>query len=282
MNENTLAFGDNLQFLRQLQKEGIKVQLIYIDPPFASGQNYFLDQKKLVFSDKFSREELLEILKPRLKLMHSILSETGSLFVHCDFHLSHYLKVMLDGIFNNQFVNEIIWRRMTGTKNNPKKKLPNITDSILWYRKTANFKFHPIYFPLSKERISAYRSIDASGRRYTTGSRKKGARSYLDQTPGTPLTNLWQDIFNVLGNSAEREKFQTQKPVKLLERIIRLASDEGDLIADFFVGSGTTLIAAERLNRRWLGCDISPLAIQITRKRLDSTLLNRKYYLIEL
>ena len=237
--------------------------LIYGDPPFNSKRTVCRPGRPARgFSDKHAGgiAGYLEFLRPRVAEMHRLLSGRGSLYVHLDWRTVHYAKVMLDEIFGAEnFLNEIIWSYGSGAR--PARWLARKHDSLLLYaRSIGQHTFHRL-------RGGKYRTldlqIDAQGRPYK--STRRGP-IYFDPA-GPALSDVW-DVPFLSTVSKERTGYPTQKPEALLERIILISSDEGDCVADFFCGSGTTLAVAKRLKRRWLGCDINPDAIAITQDRL--------------
>jgi DNA modification methylase len=286
---NLLIWGENKLVMRALlEKFAGKINLIYIDPPFATGADFSMPIRVgeeewikepsaievKVYRDTWGQglASYLQMMYERIVLMRELLAENGSIYIHLDWHVGHYVKVVMDEIFGYEnFRNEIVWRRMTGVKGNVKKGFPHITDVILFYSKNKEIVFNPEYKSLDPEYVRKfYKYVDEEGRLYRKagGSRPEHYRYYLDESKGTPISNLWDDITNVQAGAREYTAFPTQKPEALLKRIILTSSNEGDLVADFFCGSGTTLVVAEKLNRRWIGCDISKFAIHVTRKRL--------------
>lgn len=219
----------------------------------------------------------LRMIYPRLVLMRELLSDTGSIYVHIDWHVGAYVKVLLDDVFGkDNFINEIIWKKYSGVKNQATKKYTTQTDSIYWYSKGIDINFHLQYRPMSEKYIEdEYKYVDEDGRRYALlrgrGYQNRGGvatRKYLDENPGSPITSLWDDNNLQLNtSSSERVGYATQKPEALLERIIKASSNEGELVADFFGGSGTTAAVAERLGRRWITTDIGKPATLVMRKR---------------
>ena len=211
----------------------------------------------------------LVMMGVRLVEMHRILKPTGSLYLHCDSAASHYLKLLLDAVFGHaNYRNEIIWRKYAGRKNNAKHKFATQTDTILFYAKSKDAVFNPLFEPISDKEIEKkYRYTDDDGRRYRlswgrhyqmTGEQR---RIYLDEQPGAAIGSLWaEDGLQLNTSTRERAGYPTQKPIALYKRIIQASSNEGDLVLDPFCGCGTTLLAAEALNRRWLGIDLTYLA----------------------
>jgi len=301
---NRLVYGDNLFVMQALLSgdatTGLPsmrggIDLIYIDPPFDSKADYRtkitlpgcdIEQKPAVieqfaYSDtwKDGTVSYLKMLYPRLVLMKELLSDRGSIYVHIDWHVGHYVKLLMDEVFGREnFTNEIVWKKYAGVKNQASRKLTTQTDTIFLYKKTSeNYIFNVQYRPMSQKYIDEeYKYYDENGRRYaklrgrnyqnTDGIAKV---KYLDENPGSPITSLWDDDNLQLNTSStERLDYATQKPEKLLERIIKISSDENSIVADFFGGSGTTASVAEKLGRRWITSDIGKPACMIMRKRL--------------
>jgi DNA modification methylase len=281
LEPNRLIWGDNLHVMRQLPSES--VDLIYIDPPFFSGRNYnviFGDQNELrSFSDIWEggMPGYLIWLNARLYEMKRLLTKTGSILVHCDWHASHYIKVEMDKVFGAMnFINELIWYYSQGGKS--KKHFARKHDVLLWYGKTGNYQFNAaaVRMPFTPHKQSktgknfgGRMGIDESGREYVekwgTG-KKKLYRYYLDE--GKVPEDVWTDIQSIQADAHERIGYPTQKPESLLERIIKGASSEQQVVADFFSGGGTTPAVAQRLGRRWIACDQSRVAVAITADRL--------------
>lgn len=314
---NTIYCGDNLTMLQDIPDESI--DLCYIDPPFNSNRNYEVfwgdTAEKRAFHDRFGdAEAYINYMRPRIQQIHRVLKKTGSFYYHCDWHASHYVKIMLDEIFGiNNFQNEIIWQR-TNVHNDAKKRLPIVTDSIYYFTKSSAYIFNRIYQPYKKEYIDSFYKYEDDKGRFRLGDlakpdmkgyryeykgykppkngwrcpietmnkwdseglihfpKKKDGRlsvkRYLDINKGTLIGNLWNDIQNIQGSSNEKLGYPTQKPLALLERIIKLSSCENDIILDAFCGCGTTLVAAQQLKRKWIGIDISPTACRVMADRL--------------
>ena len=268
---NKLHQGDNLQIMRNMPDAS--VDLICTDPPFNTGKDWG------AFSDKWEGglKGYLKFMEARVVEMRRVLKSTGSLYLHCDPTASHYLKVMLDGVFGiKQFRNEIVWSKTATHKNNAVHKFAVQTDSILFYGKSDLSVFQPIHRPLSDDAIRhEYKHIDENGRRYAIPRGRsyysKGIkkRIYLDTHKGVRVSNLWIETeLQLNSSSAERLGYPTQKPVALYKRIIKVSSNQGDIVLDPFAGSGTTLDAAESLGRKWIGIDIGDEAIEIIQTRL--------------
>jgi DNA modification methylase len=258
--ENRLILGDNLAIMRALPAESI--DLIYIDPPFFSGRNYeciFSDSDEIrTFSDVWDGglPIYLAWMNARLWEMKRLLKPTGSLFVHLDWHAVHYVKCELDKVFGyNNFVNEIIWAYATGGAS--KQKFARKHDNILMYQKGKTFKFYPNRILEDRTNKSLKRAQNPNGARISSNNLKK-----------LP-TDVWQiQALNAVAN--ERIGYPTQKPEEMLKKIILGCTDEGDVVADFFSGGGTTVAVAEKLGRKWLGVDVSKIAISIARNRIAS------------
>jgi len=239
------------------------LDLIYADPPFCTGKSpSSRGSNRKTFPDRWpgGLDAFMAFLRPRLEQMHRLLAPTGTLYVHLDWHAVHYVKVELDALFGYEnFLNEIIWSYRTGGLS--RRWFGRKHDTILVYAKQlGRHVFHV-------QRDGVFRTdgmnYDAHGRPYKSTRR---GRLYFHPS-GPALTDVW-DIPFLSTVSSERTGYPTQKPEALLERIIRASSRRGQWVADFFCGSGTTLAVAERLGRRWLGCDISPDAVRIARRRL--------------
>ena len=330
---NRLIYGDNLLAMQALlagdAQTGLpslrgKVDLIYIDPPFDSKADYRtkislpgtdIQQKPTVIEQfayadtwEYGTISYLKMIYPRLLLMKEMLSEKGSIYVHIDWHIGAYMKIMLDDIFGKDcFRNEIVWQRVYA--HNDTDKYGNIHDTIYYYLKTPSAKtWNAQYTPYDKNYLKMYSMDDGDGRKYklenTLGPGGRGVyydwnghyrawryslenmrkldeqgllyytssgfpkkKIYLDEMPGKPIQSIWTDINLIAGQAKELVNYATQKPEALLERIIKASSNEGDLVCDFFGGSGTTAAVAERLGRRWITCDIGKPASLVMRIR---------------
>jgi DNA modification methylase len=274
---NMLIFGDNLQVLKtllQMKQEGrLKngdgtpgVRLVYIDPPFASRQEFRGSRDQKAYQDRVAGAEFLEFLRKRMVLLRELLSENGSVYVHLDQRKGHHFKVLMDEIFGEQnYVNEIVWKYNTGgaTENNFSKK----HDTILFYAKNADNKvFNPQREAYREDKSNHFDRIDDKGRKYRV--RTLGGKDYiyyLDE--GRVCHDVWEiDSLNAVASS--RTDYPTQKPDALIDRIVKASSNPGDLVLDCFAGSGTTVAVAERLGRRWIAVDCGKLAIYTMQKRL--------------
>ena len=214
----------------------------------------------------------------RLLELRRILKPTGSIYLHCDPSASHYLKLLMDCVFGRRnFKNEIVWRKYGGRKNNATYRFTTQYDVLLFYGASCDTRFYPVFEPLSPEAVREYRHTDASGRKYRMARRGKGyqteggkRRIYLDESPGSAIGNLWTEKGLQLAQGAkERVGYPTQKPLALLERIIKASSNEGDVVLDPFCGCATALVAAEELNRQWAGIDLSDMAAKLVVSRLE-------------
>jgi site-specific DNA-methyltransferase (adenine-specific) len=238
-------------------------QLIYADPPFFSNRTHVRANGAHSLDDNWpgGLGSYLGFLRPRLEQMHRLLAETGVLCLHLDWHASHYGRVLLDEILGyDNFLNEIVWSYRTGGV--AQRWLGRKHDTILVYaRRLGRHKFHQI-------REGTYRTdgmkYDEDGRPYKMT--RKG-RLYFNAA-GPALTDVWEIPF-LSTVSLERTGYPAQKPEALLSRLIAAFSDPGDVVADFFCGSGTTLVAARKLDRRYLGCDESARALALARRRLE-------------
>jgi site-specific DNA-methyltransferase (adenine-specific) len=273
---NRLILGDNLEILKGMECES--VDLIYLDPPFFSNRNYEViwgDAGEVrSFQDRWAGgiDHYIEWLKERVEEMYRVLKPNGSLFLHCDWHARHYIRAeILDKLFGlNNFVNEIIWHYNTGGKG--KSAFLRKHDTIFWYAKSKEYRFNRDTIALPREVGTAHlrHGVDDDGREYYEdfSPRKSGKqyRWYLDE--GLTPMDVWTDIQAINPSANERIGYPTQKPEALLERIIKCASNEHDIVLDPFVGGGTTIAVAERLNRHWIGIDQSVQAIKVSDLRL--------------
>lgn len=312
--------GDNLEQLAKLPDAC--VDLIYIDPPFNSNRNYEVfwgeTKEKRSFDDRHaSTQAYIEFMRPRCVELARVLKKTGSFYYHCDWHASHYVKVMLDQVFGeNNFINEAIWKRSHAHSDakQGRKAFGVVTDSIFVYGLGGDRTWNVEYRQYDQKYIDRdYRRKDPDGRRYRIdniqgpGGAAKGNpfyevmgvsrywryskermaelikagriiqtrpgtvpqyKRYLDEMPGVPIQNLWDDIDILSNRSEEFIGYPTQKPLPLLERIIKTSSNENDVVLDAFCGCGTALVAAQKWKRQWIGIDVSPTACRVMAKRL--------------
>ena len=248
--DNLIIKGNNLLALHSLKKRyGGRVNLIYIDPPFNTGNDSF------GYNDSFNHSTWLTFMRNRLEVAKELLSEIGSIYVHLDQNESHYCKVLMDEIFGKQnFIREIIWNR--GNPSGGKAAAQNwihAHDTILFYAKNKESRvFNKIYEPYSQEYIDErFVHEDEKGRyRLQRGNRKQ----YLEDSKGKATTSVW-DIPNINVMAKEKQEFDGQKPEVLMQRIIESATEEGDLILDYHAGTGTTLAVAHKLNRQYIGIE---------------------------
>jgi len=342
---NRLIWGDNLLAMQALLAQGYagKIDLIYIDPPFLSSADYSFQLtvegqsvdkeasiiERLAYTDTWEGgiDSFLDMIYPRLQLMKRLLSKDGSIFIHLDPSVGHYVKILLDEIFGYDcFQNEVVWQR-TDPHNDATTKFGNIHDTIFWYGKNPrpNYFYDRVRTQLSEAGLKEYSFLelpDGMIIRYKGNESKKGRRlklenttqkgrknqfvwrgvkpsekrewiydyngmeealergelylrdpakgstrclkKYLDENKGVLLQDIWTNA----GRMKSGSTYPTQKPEPLLERIIQASSNEGDLVADFFCGSGTTMRVAERLGRRWIGCNLDKVGIQVSRNSL--------------
>ncbi len=361
--ENTLYYGDNLDILRRYVKDE-SVDLIYLDPPFKSSQDYnvlFAEQNGtraaaqiMAFEDTWRWDEAaasafeeivvaggrasqvmqafrtflgendmmayLSMMAPRLVELRRVLKSTGSIYLHCDPTASHYLKMLMDAVFEPiNYRNEISWKR-SNPKSHGKINFPNCRDIILRFSKSKDSRFNKVFGEHDPEYVSrAYRYEDKKGRyrllpllnpndnrpnltyeflgvtrvwrwtkermgkAYKDGlvvQLKPGAvpqyKLYLSESKGRTITNDWNDIQQAAGN--ESLGYPTQKPEALLERIIQASSNEGDVVLDPFCGCGTAVAVAQKLNRNWIGIDITHLAISLIKQRLFDSFGDKVQY----
>ena len=283
---NKIFWGDNLQVMSHLLKEYRgQIDLVYIDPPFDSKADYKkkIDVKGVgkaesdsstfeekQYGDIWTNDEYLQFMYERLILLRELLSERGSIYLHCDWHRSAYLRLLLDEVFGaNNFRNEIVWSYF-GFKRATSKKFPQKHDVIYSYTKSPDYIWNVQYKPHSPEYIKRFKK-DANGRLYRDDVNPTGGGTriiYLDEVEGDIVDSVWTDIPPVNPVAKERQNYPTQKPEALIERIIKSSTNPGDLVFDCFMGSGTTQAVAMKLGRRFIGADINLGAIQTTTKRL--------------
>ncbi len=264
---NIICFGDNLQLLKTINenidpiiKDKVKgkVKLIYIDPPFATESDFKNSKGVKAYSDKVKGTEFIEFLRKRLILAKEILTEDGSIYVHLDEKMSHYIKVVMDEVFgSNCFQREIVWRIgwVSGYKTAAKNWIRN-HDVILYYTKDPNnFIFNKEYIPYPEDYVRR------------DGSKPSGK--------GVPIEDTWNcssldilDSIQIMSFSGEKTNYPTQKNENLIARIIKASTNPGDLIMDFFGGSGTTAAVAEKLDRKWITCDLGKLSYYTMQKRI--------------
>jgi len=305
---NMLIFGDNLQALKHLLKlkeqgklrnpdgrNGVK--LIYIDPPFATKREFSGPKGQKAYLDKIVGAEFLEFLRKRIIFLKELLTDDGGIYIHLDWKKGHYFKVLMDEIFGEEnFINEIIWA-YEGPQSPSPIKLATKHEVIFRYAKDVNntvvnelyfkHKIDESYSTLKKDKYGYFRiqglgdyseenlkRLERENRIYTTSTGKKYLKHYVENISGElfkdkKLSDVWADITQLsTAIQAEKVNFPTQKPEKLLERIIKVSSREGDIVLDAFAGSGTTSAVAEKLSRKWIMIDSSKLAIYTMQKRM--------------
>lgn len=335
---NKLIWGDNKLILSSLKngplREEIEAQggikLIYIDPPFDVGADFSMSVEigdetmtkkpnvleELAYRDTWGKgaDSFIAMIYERLVLMKDLLASDGSIYVHCDWRVNSYMRLVLNEVFG-RYVNEIIWQKVRSSKGQA-NSFGNVHDSIFVYAKSDNYFFKKLYSehdearldthynnvekntqrkyqladftqkgqggakrfggkllepPPGKHWIWSQERIDEGMKNETivfTDSGKPRVKRYLDESKGTPIEDIWTDIYPINSQALESEGYPTQKPEALIERIIEASSNEGDVVADFFCGSGSTLAVAEKLNRKWIGSDLGKFAVHTTRKRM--------------
>jgi len=268
MDTNIIYCGDCLVKLKELPDES--VDLIYIDPPFSSNRNYvafWQEQEKRHFEDRFENvRAYIDYMYPRVKELYRVLKQTGSFYYHCDWHASHYIKVMLDrdDLFGyGNLRNEIVWCYTRPSHKHG--QFPRTHDTILFYTKSKHYTFEPdrIRIPYNPESLA--RSNRGAGVKSAMGLKGRDRLHIQGKIPES-----WWAIPMLQGNARERLGYPTQKPETLLERIIKTSSNAGDIVLDAFCGCGTTLVVAQREKRKWIGIDISPTACRVMAKRLEA------------
>ena len=339
VTNNNLILGDNLSVLKTLLTKynlESKVDLIYIDPPFATNNIFRISNSRansisssfddeIAYSDKLTGSDFLEFLRQRLYLARMLLSDQGSIYVHIDYKIGHYVKIILDEIFGIENFKNDITRIKCNPKNFDRNSYGNIKDLILFYSKNKTCIWNnPITPYTEKDLENLYKKVDKNGRRYTTvplhapGETKNGITSkkfkglyppkgrhwrcspeelellekqgliewskngvprkiiYADDKCGKKMQDIWEY------KDPQYPQYPTEKNIDLLKNIIKTSSNENSLILDFFCGSGTTLVAANDLNRNWIGIDSSLKAINSAKKRLlkNTTLLSRPFQLL--
>lgn len=281
---NKIFWGDNLQVMSHLLKEYRgTVDLVYIDPPFDSKADYKKQVKlkgqivsndsstfeEKQYGDIWTNDEYLQFMYERLTLIYELLSDKGSIYLHCDWHKAHHLRMIMDEVFGpNCFRNEVIWCYQGTGKTLKQYKRKH--DTLLFYTKTNEWKFNAreVGIPFGEKQKAKFSGHDEKGyyKEYTHADGQT-YRKYLEDDDFLPLNDWWSDVY-VIQDHSQRVGYPTQKPEALLERIIKASSNAGDLVFDCFMGSGTTQAVAMKLGRRFIGADINLGAIQTTTKRL--------------
>ncbi len=338
---NKLIWGDNKLILSSLKNGPMRkeieaqggLKLIYIDPPFDVGADFSMDIEigdgdssesftkkpsvieEIAYRDTWGKgaDSFIAMIYERLKLMHELLAEDGSIYVHCDWRVSAYMRLVLDEIFGkDNFKNEIVWQR-TRAPHADATSFGKVHDVILFYSKNDAI-FETQYTDHKDEYLTRFTKVDEKGRKYMlipahaagsgpartffgkqinppagrhwaytqkkidelisdnrielTSNGTPSLKSYLDENKGAVVGSLWTDVVPLNPVAAERLDYPTQKPEALIERILKASTNEGDLIADFFCGSGTTLAVSEKLGRKWIGTDLGKFGIHTSRKRM--------------
>ena len=320
--QNMLIFGDNLLALKTLYEDvkpsgsnkyklRNKIKLIYIDPPFATKQDFMKDKEK-AYADKVKGAKFIEFLRKRLIFLREILADDGVIWLHIDYKKGHYIKAILDEVFGEtNFLNEIIWKRVS--THNDGKQYGKIHDNIYLYAKSENYIFNKqLRFVNEKYIEKKYPKIDEKGQRYFPGNLsaaghgpalyfngkliapptgthwrykqvnldqkidegkiefskngKPSLRIYYNPETSFQVQDIWEDL--LMGQGVKLTEYPTEKPEKLLQRIINTATKKGDVILDCFIGSGSTAVVAEKLGRKWIGIDVGKLAIYTSQMRL--------------
>jgi len=312
---NFIYCGDCLDILKKFPDKS--VDLIYLDPPFFTNRHFEIIWKAEIraFGDRWKGgiNHYVSWMVERLEQCHRVLKDNGSLYLHCDWHASHYLKVATDKIFGlGNFKSQIIWQR--SKSHNDPKQYGHIHDVILFYCKSKNYIWNQQYKPYDndytdksynkKDKKGRFKTSDLSaakpggdvsyewkgvkppkgrywayskanmekfekeGRIYYSSTGLPYLKNYLDEMEGIPIQDLWTDIQAIPAASEERMGYPTQKPIALLERIVSISSNKGDIVLDPFCGCGTTLVAAQKLSRKWIGIDVSRTACKLMGKRM--------------
>ncbi len=290
-----LYHGDNKEVLAHLLANGFRgqVKLIYIDPPFDSGADYVrkvqlrgpkADSKvegedytlgeQVQYSDIWANDNYLQFMYERLLLLRELLAEDGSIILHCDWRKSHLLRILLDEVFGaDQVQNEVYWYFYNKMHDVRKEILPRATNSLLIYRKGETGTFNRVYVPRS-EIVKQLKRVKVDGRLINLRD-EAGELVYQDSDAKT-LDNVWTIPLIPPADHRQKTDYPTQKPEALLELAVQIYSRPGDMVLDAFMGSGTTCVAAQRLGRRWIGCDINKGAIQTTAKRLQGVIAEQQ------
>ncbi|MEA3486168.1 MAG: site-specific DNA-methyltransferase, partial [Thermodesulfobacteriota bacterium] len=285
------------------------LKLIYIDPPFDVGADFSMDieiggdtftkrpniLEEIAYRDTWGKgaDSFIAMIYERLVLMRDLLAENGSIYVHCDWRVNSFIRLAMDEVFgNDNFLNEILWRRRTNTVKAISRKFSVNTETIFLYTKSkSNYLFNIQYGEYPEKYLSRFKYEDDRGKyrwqvmatysqerleqlkkearvRFSENAKYPEFKQYTWELKGRPIENIWDDINMINAMGDERLGYATQKPEALLERIVNASSNEGDLVADFFCGSGTTAAVAEKLGRKWIATDLGKFGIHTTRKRM--------------
>ena len=278
METNKIYHGNCVEKLKEI--EANKVDLIYFDPPFFTQRKHSLtnkdNSKTYEFDDKYnSIQEYLELVENVLQESKRVLKKTGSVFLHCDKTASHNIRVVMDKVFGREnFQSEIIWSYKRWS--NAKKGLLNAHQVIFFYSKTQDFKFNTLYTDYSAttnlDQILQDRERDENGK--SVYKKDENGNVILGkEKKGVPLSDVWE-IPYLNPKAKERTGYPTQKPVLLLNQILNIVTDEGDLVVDPFCGSGTTCVSAKSLKRQFIGIDISKDAVELANSRLEEMVIS--------
>lgn len=287
-----LYHGDNKEVLAHLLANGFRgqVKLIYIDPPFDSGADYvrkvqlrgpkgtlkidgedYALGEQVQYTDIWSNDNYLQFMYERLLMLKELLTPDGSIYLHCDPSRNSYLRLMMDEVFGqDSFVNEIVWHYYNKMQGNIGRFASN-HDVILSYRNGERLDFTTIREARDKPKTQQKRVWDSETQSLKQARDDQGNLVYYEDTERT-IDDVWRLPYLMPADQTEKLDYPTQKPERLIDRIVRSSSQEGDLILDCFIGSGTTAAVAQKLGRRWIGCDINKGAIQTTAKRLQGVM----------
>ena len=306
-NENMLIRGECLSACAYLKDKGITVDLVYIDPPFASGADYakkvyirqnpkiaqaieqaqiemgedFQSFEEKMYGDIWNKEDYLNWMYENLTAIKSIMSENASIYVHLDWHIGHYVKIIMDEIFGeDNFVNEIVWHFADNFQGNVKGFATN-HNTIFWYKKSDDYIFNRVMIPLEQTTKRDKRIWDSKENKLVSARDENGKLIYEHFTE-KKADDVWEigQSSVTKQHSSEFLGYATQKPEALLERIIKASSNENMLVADFFGGSGVAAAVAHKLGRKFIHCDIGINSIQTTRDRLKA--LNSSFDILEI
>jgi len=299
-SENLVIRGECISACAYLKEQGIKVDLVYIDPPFASGIDYAkrvyirrnpklaekiknaeqkMDMEELqafdekMYGDIWKKEDYLNWMYENLQAIKSIMSDTASIYVHLDYHIGHYVKILMDEVFgDDNFINEVVWH-YTGNSI-PTKSFQRKHDTIFLYKKNEDFilNLDDVLLPYSEGTLKRYNHTDENGRKYKISSLVKGSKEIVYAKEGKIPDSVWE--IPLVRQISEKVDYATQKPEKLLERIIKSSSNKDMVVADFFGGSGVTAKVANDLGRKFIHCDIGVNSIQTVRDRLKENKAN--------
>lgn len=318
--DNLIIKGNNLIGLQSLKKRyASKINLVYIDPPYNTGNDSFK------YNDRFNHSTWLTFMVNRLRTAKELLSDEGSIIIQIDHNEQAYLKVLLDEIFGREnFINQIVWQRSSSGKT-ISKNLPSDVDYLLWYSKSKNFTFNPVFKPLSQQTQKMYSKNDNDGRGYyrlyplqkTSSPGPETTYDYIDnegkvwpcpkkgwrmnkhklkalendnrlykaegsisekaywnerENQGKLANNLWDDIYNLQGSNSEMVEFNSQKPEKIISRIIEMTTNKGDIVLDFNLGSGTTAAVAHKMGRQYIGIEQMDYIEKVSVPRLQKVI----------